>query len=167
MKRLLVIFLVTAILCGCAASDGRSSQIPEPTLTPEELVGKTLEEVSDVLKWDRELLAYGHGFATDNVGNPVYYTWELNGNDDFVITGAEIFPAKDTDNSPERFDELEVGMTISEVVAKVGLPTQIPATGFFYIIFADSNGMGHPYVWKGDPLAISWIPEPVQENDGD
>ena len=164
MKRLLGIFLVTAMLCGCAASDGRSSQIPEPTLTPEELVGKTLEEVSDVLKWDRELLAYGHGFATDNVGNPVCYTWELNGNDDFVITGAEIFPAKDTDNSPERFEELEEGMTISEVVAMLGVPSDIPATGVFYIAFTDSQGTPHWLAWGGDPLTLKWsqIPEHAQ-----
>lgn len=160
-KRLVFCFLILAIfLSACAAT--APTDIPEPSITAEDLVGKTIDEAESLLVIDRNLLAYGHGFASDKSGNPVYFTWDLSDQDKIVITGADIFAAKETDNSPENFAKLHEGMTITEVVAQVGLPTSIPATGFFYISFTDSHGTDHWIVWKGDPLAISWIPEQEQ-----
>lgn len=162
MKKWMAVFLIAALLCGCAA-DGGSNLIPEPTLTAEDLVGKTLAEVEAVVDFDYEMLAYGHGFAADKAGNPIYFTCEWNGKDEYVITSAEIFAAKDTDNSPESFDKLQEGMTISEVMSTVGMPSSIPATGVFYIAFTDSNGDEYWLAWQNDPLTLSWIVEPAAE----
>ena len=156
--------ILAVLLCACTSADlGDHTQTPLPSISPEDLIGKTLEEAEAILVTDRNLLAYGHGFASDKAGNPVYYTWDLDENHQIVITGADIFAAQDTDNSPASFEQLHEGMTITEVVAKIGLPTGIPATGLFYISFTDSQGKEHRIAWNGDPLVISWIPEQESE----
>lgn len=155
MKKLLAVCLLAALLCGCASS--MSSAVSSPTLTADDLVGKTLDELTGVLNWDHEFLAYGHGFAKDKLGNPVYFRWELTEEEQFLITAAEIFPARDTDNSPESFDALQEGMTLGEVIAKIGAPSSIPATGVFYIAFTDSLDNEYWLAWQDDPLTLSWI----------
>lgn len=147
--------IISLLLCACSAS--KVEVIPAPSISGEDLVGKTLDELGDVLVIDRELRAYGYGFATDTWGNPVVYEWDLTEDDQFLITHAEVFAVTDTDASPEVFETIKPGMTIYEVVKLVGNPVNIPATGFFYIIFQDNTGQGHAIAWGGEPLAVEFI----------
>ena len=157
MKRVFAVcfLIIILLLSACASTGGR--QIPAPSISPEDLIGKTTEELEGTLIFEDGMRAYGYGFATDADGNPVVYEWDLNEDDKFVITHAEIFAAKDTDNSPEMFEKIQPGMTIYEVVKLVGAPSKIPATGFFYIIFIDSHGTGHAIAWGGDPLVVKFM----------
>lgn len=157
MKRLLAVYslIFALLLSACASAGGR--QVPAPSLSPEDLIGKTTEELEGTLIFEDGMRAYGYGFATDTAGNPVVYEWDLNEDKKFVITHAEIFAAKDTDNSPEMFEKIQPGMTIYEVVKMVGAPSEIPATGFFYIIFIDSHDTGHAIAWGGDPLVVEFF----------
>ena len=159
MKRLCIICLFIAILCGCAAGSGNeaTASTPVPTLVTEELIGKTFDEVSDQVIIGEGLVAYGYAFGTDVFGNPIVLEWDLNDESEYIIKNAKIFSAADTDNSPESFQELKIGMTIYEVVEKVGIPVEIPVTGVFYLTFFDSEGVGHLISWTGDPICIAWL----------
>lgn len=152
MKKLLFVLIILLLFTGCTPD---SSEM----ITSDQLIGKTIDEVSDILVIDQSLLAYGYGFATDISGNPLVLEWKINDEDEILITNATIFDAKNVDNSPEGFDGLEEGMTIFQVVEKVGIPSSIPVTGMFFLEFADSEGNAYSLSWQGDPICLGSILE--------
>lgn len=83
MRKLLVFCLLAVLLCGCQASgmlydlpEVIVTEVPEPTITGEDLIGKTFDEVSDQIRIEDDMVAYGYAFGTDMLGNPVVLEWE-------------------------------------------------------------------------------------------
>ena len=152
MKKLISILIVLFLLSAC----GGNSEILDPAL----ITGKTLEEASEFLAADLTMLAYGYGFAEDLHGNPVVLLWEIDENDQIRITDAFVCDRRNVDNSPGAFAQLEPGMTIFQVVERIGIPSSIPATGVFYLEFTDSEGTVYYLSWHGDPICLGAIIHP-------
>lgn len=150
MKRLWIIPVLLVILTVCILL------IPKP-LDASTLVGKTVEDISRDLTLSNSLFAYGYGFGTDRYGNPVVLEFETDENGQNRVVKAVVFSRKSIDASAEGLAALEPGMSIYQVVEKVGIPTDIPATGLFLMEFTDSSGKTYALHWTGDPITLAGI----------
>lgn len=92
------------------------------------------EIVPEVVRFD--YLEYSF-FADDN-GNNCVVRFDKSG--DGSIAEVRIFPSKSTDVSAESFASIHEGMTLFEVVEKVGLPTGTATFGFASLVFAGDEG---------------------------
>ena len=144
MRKLIVVVLIIAVLYGCSATTFDPSSL-------DFLVGMTMEDAQEFISLDERMLAYGYAFATDHNGNPIYLEWEIDEQDQIVFTHVSVFDKRNIDNSPSAIKNLEYGLTISQVVERIGIPSRIPATGMFYLEFTDRFGTAYYLSFSARP----------------
>ena len=91
------------------------------TITDHEGIsaGMSYEDLCDLLENKKSYQYYNYIFLTNKWGNPIVV--ELNYND-FSVSKIRCYSSLWTSTSPHAFEQIEEGMSISEVTSRVGIP---------------------------------------------
>lgn len=101
-------------------------------------VGMSGAEFRETVPDDARFDYLEYSFFNDDKGNNCVVRFDKYG--DGSIAELRIFPSKSTDVSAESFASINEGMTLFEVVEKVGLPTGTATFGFASLVFAGDEG---------------------------
>lgn len=135
MKKYIIIllsFVISLNFAGCI-----NTNTPNEAVTAEQLIGLTANEFHEL-------------FPEVNCFQYTYYTFFRNEQNDhcvvhfnestFLIDEAKYYNAKTIDKSDRSFNQLTEGMTIYEVVERVGIPTKSRTSGLSTVMIEGENG---------------------------
>ena len=114
----------------------------------------TYEEFLQVVPKD-ELFSYlGYLFFIDDQGNPCVAFIDEQPGATGTITEYQSYNRKNIDISSDSFEKITVGMSIYDVVAQVGLPTDTATFGMATLVFPAESGEYVIY-WDLTPSPIA------------